>query len=364
MLERLVLADQANSHVIVSLFEEGTIGRRLVLSGLEVHSIGMPRRGIPGPGALLRLTKAIRRANCDVLQTWMYHPNLLAGILGKALGIRAICWNIRRTSMPTSQCNRRTRWIATACARLSRLIPDRIICCAASAAREHEQVGYDRERMVVIPNGTDLTRLRPDVEAGLELRTKLHLSADIPLVGCVGRFHPDKDHKALFHALSILRKEHPGVKCVLAGLGTDESNQALVNLARAAGVYDCIVCLGVRQDIAAIMNMLDIHLLSSVTEGFPNVLVEAMACGTPCVSTDVGDARLIIGDCGWLVPVGSPERLAEVTSTALHMRSTAYWGVLQKNCRIRCEKLWALPQMVDAYKGVWAEVARCNGELA
>jgi glycosyltransferase involved in cell wall biosynthesis len=287
----------------------------------------------------------------------MYHSNLLSALVGKAAGARTICWNIRRSGFHEDTLPASTKLVARLGAWLSHFIPDAIIYCAYSAAKWHVEFGYDRNRVEVIQNGIDTDRFSPSAADRETVRRELGIPPDDLVIGSVARFHPDKDHKTLFAAVKHLAATNPGLKCVLVGTGT-EPNGPLARLAEQSGITDQMILLGPRTDLPAIMNALDLHVTSSVTEGFPNVIAEAMACGTLCVATDVGDARLVIGDHGWIVPIKSPILLGDAIARALSLRETPRWASLREAARAYCKSQFDIGKMVDAYREVWSRSAQ------
>jgi glycosyltransferase involved in cell wall biosynthesis len=173
----------------------------------------------------------------------------------------------------------------------------------------------------------------------------------------VARFDPYKDHANLIQALARLHARGLEFCGVFIGTGVDLANKTLMNQIALSGLTEKVRLLGPLDDIPAVMNGLDLHVLSSSAEAFPNVLAEAMACGTPCVATDVGDAAAILGDTGWVAPPGNPTVLADAIETAL--RAWAHqelWLERQQRCRQRvCDK-YALEKMVESYRDIWTEV--------
>ena len=363
VLDRLVGADSLNEHVIVSLYHEGPLGRRLKDRGTTVHALGLERGRFPRLGVAVTLWKIIRSHQPDLVQTWMYHSNLFASIVARFAGVPSVCWNIRRTDLPRTFS---TRMISRVAGKLSTILPDKIIVCAEAAVRSHVAQGYSARRFIVIPNGIDASLFSPSTAARLSTRKVLKLGEDRPVIGYVGRLHCDKGHATLFEALRLLKADFHDLTCVLVGPGTEQANPELAGLARQHGVEDRIIGLGSIEDVPAIMNAVDLHVSPSVTEGFPNVIAEAMACGTPCVTTDVGDARLIVGDYGWVVPVEDPEALAASIAEGLNCIGTDRWRRLKQECRRRCESLFALPRMIESYQEIWQRTAmgrrRTSGE--
>jgi glycosyltransferase involved in cell wall biosynthesis len=219
----------------------------------------------------------------------------------------------------------------------------------------YEALGYDRSKMRFIPNGYDLLDFTPQPEAGAALRESLIIPLDMPLIGTVGRYDPQKDHANLLHALAILQSRDLAFRCVLVGSQLDGKNTELMALIEQLGLQDRIILLGRRNDIPAVMSALDVHVLPSAGEAFPNVVAEAMACETPCVVTDVGDAAYIVGDTGWVVPPKDAEALASVIEQAMNASTSPEWAERCRAARTRIEQQFDIQKMVSAYHAVWSE---------
>jgi glycosyltransferase involved in cell wall biosynthesis len=182
----------------------------------------------------------------------------------------------------------------------------------------------------------------------------------VPLLGFVARFTPQKDHLNLLQALQILVAKGKTFQCVLIGNGMDNSNAELERSLEHLGLSEHVVLMGPRADLPDAMRALDLHVLSSQVEGFPNVLAEAMASGTPCVSTDVGDAEYIVADLGWIVPRKDPVALADALGKALteYRDSPEYWQRRRTDCEKHIRENLGMQRMVDSYAEVWRSVAR------
>lgn len=358
VLYRLITHDSQTTHAVVSLTQEGKYGPLLRQLGVEVVALGMPRGRLTLKGLRL-LWQTVRRMRPDVIQTWMYHADLLGGVIGRLVGVPVV-WGLRNTTLEPGRSSRGTIWVARVCAWLSRWAPVRIVACAQAAVEVHAALGYDRSRFVVIPNGYHLERFRPDAEARARLRREWAVPDDVPLLGMVARFDPYKDHSNLLAALQQLRQQGQTFRVVLVGTGVDGSNAELVQLIREAGLEEAVRLLGPRPDIAAVMNALDVHVLSSSAEAFPNVLAEAMACGTPCVTTNVGDAAQIVGDAGWVAHPRDTNALAKAIGQALKAwHEPVTWQERQRQCRTRIEQRFSLDTMVRRYHQVWQEAQSC-----
>ncbi|WP_461208431.1 glycosyltransferase [Desulfocurvus sp. DL9XJH121] len=311
MLAKLVGAmDRAEfeSHV-VCLLEPGPLEVAVRAAGVPVTSLGLSR-GTANPMALFRLAGILRRERPDVVQTWLYHADLL-GLAASALARQGtVVWNLRCSNMDFSHSGRLTRLVVRLNARLSRL-PAAVVANSSNAVAVHHDMGYWPRRFEVIPNGFDLGCFVPDPRAGAWLRAELNIPADAPLVGMAARFDPQKDHATLLHATAELLADMPSVHLALCGSGVDDENAPLRSLVDSLGLRSNVHLLGPRQDMPRVAAALDVSVLSSAYgEGFPNVVGEAMACGVPCVVTDTGDSAAVVGDTGVVVPPRDPRALA------------------------------------------------------
>ena len=296
--------------LVISLVTPGPMGARIAELGIRVESLHLPR-GLPNPAAIGRLARLLRGFRPDLLQTWMYHANLLGALAAPLARRPALVWNIRQSDLDPRFTSRSTRLVARLGGALSNLAPDRIVCCSQRAREVHCALGYRDDLMTVIPNGFDLDRFRPDPRAGAELRAALRVPVGAPLLGLVARLDPQKDVQTFIAAARRVQAELPDCRFLLCGLGMDPGNRALVDEIADAGLAQSVTLLGPRTDTPRVFAALDLLVSSSAYgEGFPNVIGEAMACGVPCAVTDVGDSAAIVADTGVAVPPRDPQALA------------------------------------------------------
>ncbi|AVC43218.1 glycosyl transferase [Achromobacter xylosoxidans] len=349
---------QEVEHIVVSLTDDGIYGERLRAAGVTVHALGMPRGRIT-LGGFMALRRLIAGARPDAVQTWMYHADLIGGLAARLAGARAVAWGIRNSGAHLERSSRSARMVLRACALLSGVLPGAIVCAAQDAAERHAAKGYRRDRMVVISNGYDLSRYAPDAAARARVRAQWGLDGDVPVIGCVARWDPLKDHANLLRAVAALVRDgrDAGLRCVLVGRGMTIDNPELMALVDKLGLRERLVLAGPSDDVPAVMNGLDLHVLSSCAEGFPNVVAEAMACGVYCVVTDVGDAAYIVGDTGVVVPPEQPEALARGIETALRDVASRGQGRAGEAGRARVLANFDLARMVRDYIAVWRRLS-------
>lgn len=359
VLYRLVSGDvqSGNRHTVISMMDRGAYAARLKQVGCPVLCLGMPRGRLTARG-LVALYRHLKRQQPDVVQTWMYHANMVGGLIARMAGIHNIVWGIRQSNLDRDKNSRLTLAVIRISAWFSGCVPARIICCSNHAIQLHASIGFCSGKMTLIHNGFDLNQFDRNRDTRDKTRRRLHLDGNTPVIGMVARFDPLKDHQNLIAALQIVRERGGSFICLLVGAGMTPANKQMKTLLEQAGLKDCVRLLGPLDDVAAIMNALDLHVLSSAGESFPNVLAEAMACGTPCVTTAVGDAALIVGDQGWTVPPRCAPALANAILAALAERASqpCRWQQRQTTGRDRIVQRYALDRMTDAYRNLWSEL--------
>lgn len=312
MLKRLVETHRSRKvyqHKIISLTSVGKVGLELRELGVDVRSLEM-RSFLDVPHTLWQLSRIIKLETPDIVQTWMYHADLLGGLAARFVGNRHIVWGIRTTDVQAAGV-RTTNMIGNVCARLSHWLPHTIVCAAEASRRTHIAVGYDATRMTVVPNGFDLTRLVASPEQRADLRQLCGFDDTHVVVGTLGRFNPAKDHANFVRAAGLVAQHRPEVRFLMVGRELTRDNAVLMDWIAQTGYAERFVLLGERVDVAVCLSAMDIFGLSSRTEGFPNVVGEAMAMGLPCVVTDVGDAAMLVADTGVVVPKENASALAQ-----------------------------------------------------
>lgn len=295
---------------VISLMDLGDVGPHIRALGIPVYALGMKRGGLPSPAVLLRLWRLLGKVHPDVVHTWMYHSDLLGGLVARLIGCSKVIWGIRHSNLSKTENKRSTIWVVKLCAALSGVVPTRILSCSYRARDIHVAVGYKEDKLHVIPNGFNLRHFVPDASARSSVRGELGLPADAPLVGLVARYDSQKNHAGFLEAASLLHVRRPDVHFVLAGQDIDALNADLITAIEQKSLQAYMHLLGRRDDVPRLMAAFDVLALSSHGEAFPNVLGEAMACGVPCVVTDVGDSAEIVGNTGRVVEVGDMAGLA------------------------------------------------------
>jgi glycosyltransferase involved in cell wall biosynthesis len=297
-------------HRVVSLLPAGPVATMLTDAGIEASSLGMP----PGRitiGALARLRRIVRETAPDVVNSWLYHADLLS-TLALVPGSRIpLVWNLRASHMDM----RRYSWVSRAtrhlCAWLSGR-PDLIVANSTTGRDYHIEFGYRARAWEVIFNGIETDRFRPDEEARRAVRAELSIPADAPVIGVLARHDAMKGHPVFLDAALRIGEADPSVHFLLAGTGVEPGAPFFGGwLAAHPEMASRVHLIGRRSDTERLMAALDVYCSPSLGEGFPNAPAEAMSSGVPVVASDAGDSRLIVGETGIVAPVGDAAALAE-----------------------------------------------------
>ena len=304
--------------------------------------------------SILSIVKILRRYNPDIIQTWMYHADLVGGFIAKIAGFKSILWGVHNVDLDSSKAKRSTVLIKNICTLFSKIIPNQIICSSPYAARHHQLIGYPLDKISVINNGVNIKRFYPNPDVKQPLKFEMNIPESIPLLGMVGRYDPYKDHITLLKALKLIKEKGQPFCCLLIGSGMDSQNDDLIYCLTERNLLDNVILLGQRNDMGDVMNLLDVHILSSISESFGNVLAEAMACGVPCITTDIGMPSEIVGNTGWIVPPSNPEKLAKAIIESINsMQRKESWEKRKKRCREKIVDNYSEDRMVQKYKNVW-----------
>jgi glycosyltransferase involved in cell wall biosynthesis len=354
LLSRLIMAGVCNE--VICLTSGGPMEDKIRALGVPVKALGMGR-GRLGLIRFAELVRRLRKSRPDLVQTWMYHADLVGGVAARLAGCRSIVWNIRHSNLDSKLNRRHTLWAARLCSVLSKSIPTRIICNSEGSARIHAEFGYAGDRMIVIPNGFDLKYFRPMPEVRAEVRMEFGLPEHALLVGLIARYHPQKDHGNFLQAAAKVVSVNTGVAFLLVGKDVEPGNVEIETLLDRYSLRDRVHLLGHREDIPRLTAALDVACSSSLGEGFPNAIGEALAAGIPCVVTDVGDSGFLVGAAGMVVPSGNSVALAGALLSILGMdyetrRSLGNAG------RERVMSKFNLQAVTDEYLNLYHSVTR------
>ncbi len=346
VLQRLAhgFRDQGEEVSIFSLTEVGAIGAELQSAGFTVEAGGMrfPKPVVP---ALRALRAHLRRTKPDIVQCWLPHANVIGSVIARREGLRPIIWGIRSGQVAASGTARITRSLNRLGAYTARVYADELIACGTVPAAYHERIGYPKGKMQIIENGIDVDLFRRDLGARYLIRREYGIGPDENLMIHIARWDRIKDQRTLLQAVS---KMESTAKLLMVGRGLVRQNSILWQLVQDLGLTDRVVLAGERKDVPQVLSAGDLMVMSSVSEGFPNVVIEAMACELPVVATAAGVTEAIVGKSGTVVPIRNATLLARAIDGFFRLSSEEQFA-LGVSARQRVVESYSVGRMVDAY---------------
>ena len=349
-LYKICKYDNVNEHVVISLTTSGKYFSLIKELGIKVYCLNLKFYSIKKFYTLIKLIIFHRP---EVLQTWLPHSDFIGGIAARFAGIKKVVWNIRYSNLENGVVKFRTVLLINILSKLSYFIPKKIIVNSSTALKNCKNLGYHKNKLTLIHNGYDLSVFKQDNKKNY-IRKKFNIDENIDILGLVARYDLTKDHENLLKALSIVKQNNNFFFCIL--IGKNIKNKLIIQRIKTLGLNKFVKLIDKKTNIYKYMRALDVHILSSKTESFPNVVAEAMACGTPCVVTNVGDSALITGNTGWVVPPNNPNKLAIAIEKALSEKRKNNW---KKRCDLATQRIknnFNIIKMVNSYNLVWSKV--------
>lgn len=351
MLYRLIKnidKSQYNSIKVISMMDKGIYGEEIEKLGIKVYSLNM-KRGIPTIKAFNKTVRIIKDA--DIVQTWMYHADLLGIMASMKYKNKKVIWGIHHSNLDKDKNTKLLLLIVKINSILSRFT-FKIVSCSNYAKYIHTNYGYSSDKITVIPNGFDLSEFYYKEYSNKIVRSELNIDNDKKIVCHIGRWHILKDYETLMKSIKLICNKRDDVVFILCGADIDEKNLELMRLIELYKLEKNIYLLGRRNDISNIMSSSNALVLSSSGEAFPNVIGEAMACETPCIVTDVGDCKEIVGDTGIVVETKDSEGIASGIEMIINMDKKEY-NKLRKKCRSRILNMFELKKIVSMYEALY-----------
>lgn len=341
--------------LVATFYQAGALAEEL--DGEGVRRIALGKRGrwdvLP---FLMRLRRLLVCERPDVLYSYLGIPNTLSALLVRTItGVRLI-WGVRASNVDLRRYDSFVRLAFFLECRLSH-IPDLIIANSVAGKKYHAGKGFPSDNLIVIPNGIDTDRFVPDPGARTKFRSEWKIEDNEILIGLVARLDPMKDHANFLKAAAIVRKQRLDVRFACIGDGAPQQRAILKDMASELGLAEALIWMGVQTDINAVFNGLDIACSSSYSEGFSNVIAEAMACCIPCVVTDVGDSAALVGDTGIVVPARCPQALADGCLRKLADLQTAR-RQNEERARQRIVENFSVEKMVSATEKVLVDLVK------
>jgi glycosyltransferase involved in cell wall biosynthesis len=302
------LASRGHDVVIASYYPGGALSEKLDSGRVRLISLGKRSRWDLF-SLYVKVWRVVKQERPDVLHGWMHTQNIVATSIQVFFPKIKLFWCIRSSDLEMVQdvVERFEVWLQS---RLSG-VPDCVVVNSMAGLEHGVTSGIPREKMLFIPNGIDTNVFYPDESEGKRVRVDWGISESAKIIGKIARFDPIKNHPAFLKAAARIAAERPDVYFVCVGHGREAYVRELKEMTKSLGLEDRLQWIEARPDVRAVYNAIDVFCSASYSEGFPNVIGEAMACGRHCVVTDVGDSKLVVGSTGISVPSNDVDALTD-----------------------------------------------------
>jgi glycosyltransferase involved in cell wall biosynthesis len=303
------------------------------------------------PSMWKKLRAVIQKERPDVVQTWMHRADIVGGVVARLAGVKHVVWGIhsREIYRSPTESDFKINLYRSALRAASGHVPERILSCSTTAIRDHEGWGFPHDKFTWIPNGISTARFVPNAAVGQSFRAEHGIPQDAPVIGFVGRFHPVKDLPTFFRAAALLQARMPQAHFVLCGGSEQDLEPAAQETLKMLPLPAQVHLMPFVKDPEHLYPSFSLLSLCSLSEALPMVLLEAMACGVPCVGTDVGDCKEVIGESGLVVPPGDAAALATAWETMLGRVSTSR-ETIAAGVRRRVEEQFSIEQVARRYE--------------
>ncbi|HET9909623.1 MAG TPA: glycosyltransferase [Anaerolineales bacterium] len=353
----LGLQQKGYSVKVAVIYTGGALEAEARKMGLQV--VDLKRKGrwdlIPFFFRLIRLVKSEKP---DILHSYLQVPNIWSAFVKILQPRTKVVWGVRSSDIKWKDYG--LQWQLTDMVEsLLRKIPDWIILNSHAGLLHHAKLGYPSQKMSVVHNGIDTRAFFPDRKLGHALRAQWGIRDNQKLIGMAARVDPVKDYPAFLRAASLLLQARQDVRFVCVGGGSSDYVRECRELAASLNLDDFLIWAGERADMLNVYNAFDILVLSSVSEGVSNVIGEAMACGVPCVVTDVGDSAQLVGSLGEIVPSGDSEALKQ--GVLIMLDRLANDEELSERLSQRIIEQFSIAKLVSRTVTILDEVAKIDG---
>jgi len=345
-------------YLVISLRGNGSLAGRIEEQGIPVHSMAISH-AFSLPEAYRKIREVVIQQKAGLIQSWMYKADLLSTYLSHDLGIPLI-WNVRQTNIRHRYNSLGTIVSLRLLRALSKRYVARIVYCAHASRQNHERAGYNPKIGQVIPNGIDISVFSPNADLRDNARLRIGVDNAIPVVGNVGRFDVQKGQLEFVACAARIHRQEPRTRFVMIGKGVTEENIPLMKAIRDHGLQKHFILMGEQEEIAMLLNGVDVFLGCSAGEGWPNAIAEAMATGVPCVATDVGDTGRVMGDTGYVHEYADTENLANSVVDLLRLTRSQRCEVGERERRYIVEH-YSIELSVASYEQMYKTMLRGTG---
>lgn len=342
---------------VLTLTDNGFYEPELGKLGIKVYSLKInPNNKLSGlTKKIIKLRKLILDLNPDIIQSWMYHSNFLTLFLPKKFHSK-VFWNIRHSELNFKISKKMTIFLSLICGIFSKFVPRKIIYCSERSIKFHEkQHFYSKDKAVLIYNGYNHKNYFPSKNLRINFRKKYKINKEQIILGYAGRYAKQKNIPSLLSAFSKVNKKNSSVFLFMAGKDINLKNKELVNYINDLGIKTNVIFLNEQKNLLKFYNGIDLLILTSFSESFPNVLPEAMLCTTPVLSSDAGCSKKIIDKFGFVMKNNDDQSIFKNLNKIIqyNIKNKKKWKYLKKKSRLQIINEFSISKMSKEYVQNW-----------
>ena len=342
---------------VLTLTDNGFYEPELGKLGIKVYSLNInPNNKLSGlTKKIIKLRKLILDLNPDIIQSWMYHSNFLTLFLPKKFHSK-VFWNIRHSELNFKISKKMTIFLSLICGIFSKFVPRKIIYCSERSIKFHEkQHFYSKDKAVLIYNGYNHKNYFPSKNLRINFRKKYKINKEQIILGYAGRYAKQKNIPSLLSAFSKVNKKNSSVFLFMAGKDINLKNKELVNYINDLGIKTNVIFLNEQKNLLKFYNGIDLLILTSFSESFPNVLPEAMLCTTPVLSSDAGCSKKIIDKFGFVMKNNDDQSIFKNLNKIIqyNIKNKKKWKYLKKKSRLQIINEFSISKMSKEYVQNW-----------
>lgn len=310
------------------------------------------------PVGLVRLLGVLNKERPKIIQTWLYHADLISIFASFILHKAKIIWSIHHASASKFYMRYSTWLLIRILALASYIFPEKVVYCSLFAQDIHHSIGYCKEKSLLIQNGIDVNKFFPKKLIRQDFKRSLSISEDTILIGMVARFSSIKGFDIFFKMAKLLKQKLPNVQFILAGSEVCLENTSLVNALKSEGIESSAHLLGERSDIDFVINGCDVLVCPSYSESFGLVALEGLACGVPVVCSDIEAFRAFDFGC-FIAAVGDPVSFCDAVINVISMPPLDK-EKMSHNSRGRVINHFSLKKMLLDYEALYFKLAQSD----
>ena len=343
--------------IIITLIDSGYYEYELKKKGIKILSLRINEKNkiFDFIKKITKLRKYIKKINPDIIQSWMYHSNFLTMFIPKKYHNK-IFWNIRHSELNLKISKKMTILLSIICGLFSRFVPKKIIYCSEKSIKFHENNQfYSKKKTRLIDNGYSDKIYYPSNNLRSNFRKKNKIKKTDIILGYAGRYAKQKNIESLLNAFSKIVKNYSNVHLYMVGKEINLQNKELINIMSGLNIKDKIVLLNEQKNLLEFYNGIDLLVLTSHSESFPNVIAEAMLCSTPVLASNAGCSKKIIDKYGFVLNKNDYLSITKGLKKSINIleNKKRNWKFLKKNVRSQIKKKFSIEKMANSYSKNW-----------